>query len=276
MSAKLSICEFTTIGASFAEDVEAYAAAGVGGIGICEFKLSGDDDGDRKLLREAGLVPTACVPAVPSILPLPLMEGPPDPAERVEALCASVRRLAAFEPGCVLFLTGPGDDTTAIREGIRAVAAAGREAGVRVALEPVQREFAHFWTVVSSLDEAARLADEAGEPDLGLLFDTWHLGTEPDLPEQVARHGSRVAGAHVADRREPTRNTNDRVFPGDGVLDLAPMVRALADAGYEGPWDVEIFSDADLPDSLWRLDARDAARMARERLETTLLRAGLA
>ena len=67
----ISICEFTTVGASFEEDLRAYASAGAAGIGICEFKL-GNDRADLARLRESRLRATHCVPAVPSILPLPL------------------------------------------------------------------------------------------------------------------------------------------------------------------------------------------------------------
>ncbi|HEY4620459.1 MAG TPA: hypothetical protein VIG93_02065, partial [Gaiellaceae bacterium] len=94
---KLSLSEISTVNASFAEDVAAYAAAGFDGIGIWEMKLPDDDAANVALLRDAGLGVANCVPAVPSILPLriPGMEGPPKPRERVDALCASVRRLAA-------------------------------------------------------------------------------------------------------------------------------------------------------------------------------------
>src|SRR6476660_44387 len=130
----LSICEFTTLPATFEEDLAAYRAAGVDGIGVCEFKL-GERSAER--LRESGLRATHCIPSVPSILPLPLMEGPSDPERRIEALCASVRRLAELDPVCVVFLTGPGDELEIVRDGIRAIAAAGQHAGVAVALEPV-------------------------------------------------------------------------------------------------------------------------------------------
>ncbi len=70
----IGICEFTTMLASFDEDLDAYAAAGVEGIGICELKLA-DDTADLARFRASGLRATHCVPAVPSILPLPLMEG---------------------------------------------------------------------------------------------------------------------------------------------------------------------------------------------------------
>ncbi|HEX6489776.1 MAG TPA: hypothetical protein VF002_00210, partial [Gaiellaceae bacterium] len=100
----LSICEYTTVAASFEEDLDAYASAGAEGIGICEFKL-GDEEAALTRLHESGLRATHCVPAVPSILPLPLLAGPEEPAERIEAICRSLHRLAPFEPGCCLFLT---------------------------------------------------------------------------------------------------------------------------------------------------------------------------
>lgn len=263
---KSSISQITTFSATFAEDVAAYADAGVDAIGIWEFKLA-DDAADRKLVRQRGLAVSHCVPAVPSILPLPLMEGPDDPGERVEAICAGVRRLAAFEPASVLFLTGPGDDLDAVHEGVRRIAAEGRRSGVPVALEPVQREFADYWTIPTTLDAAAELLDEAGAADVGLMFDTWHLWNSGSLEESIERHAGRIAGVHVADWREPTRNTNDRVFPGDGVAPLSEILRWLDRAGYGGFYDVEIFSAPELEDSLWALDAPEAARRARRALE---------
>jgi sugar phosphate isomerase/epimerase len=259
---RVSISQITTVTASFADDLAAYREAGAQGIGIWETKLAGDS---LERFRASGLEAAAAVPAVPSILPLPLMEGPADPAERVEAIRAGIQRLAPFEPACVLFLTGPGEDREALVEAIRAIADEGASTGVRVALEPIQREFRDFWTMVVSLDEAAALLDEAGRPDVGLMFDTWHLWNAPGLLDQIERHRDRILGVHVADWREPTRNTNDRVLPGDGVIAFAPIFEALR---WGGLYDLEIFSDPELPDSLWRLDPRDLARRGVEALSS--------
>ena len=106
---RLSLSEISTANASFEEDMAAYAAAGFDGIGIWEFKLPADDAANVALLHDAGLGVANCIPAVPSILPLrlPGMEGPPDPGDRVAALCSSMRRLAAYEPESALVITGP-------------------------------------------------------------------------------------------------------------------------------------------------------------------------
>jgi sugar phosphate isomerase/epimerase len=258
---RLSISQITTVTQSFADDLDAYREAGADGVGIWEMKLA-DDSPER--FRASGLGAAAAIPAVPSILPLPLMEGPEDPGERVEAIRAGIRRLAPFEPECVLFLTGPGDDREAIVEGIRAVAAEGREQGLRVAIEPIQREFVHYWSTVSSLGEAAALVDEAGA-DVGLMYDAWHLWREP--LEEIERYRDRIRGVHLADWREPTRNTNDRVLPGDGAIEFGPILEALR---WDGFYDLEIFSDAELPGSLWREEPRSLASRGIEALRRTL------
>ena len=254
---RLSVSQITTVTQSFADDLDAYCAAGADGIGIWEMKLA-DDSLER--FGASGLGAATAVPEVPSILPLPLMEGPSDPAERVDAIRGAIRRLAPFEPACVLFLTGPGDDRAAIVDGIRAIADEGRAQGVRVALEPIQREFLHFWSIVGSLGETAALVDEAGA-DVGLMYDSWHLWREP--LEEIPRHRDRICGVHLADWREPTRNTNDRVLPGDGVVDFGPILEALR---WDGFYDLEIFSDAELDGSLWREDPRELATRGVEAL----------
>jgi sugar phosphate isomerase/epimerase len=250
---RISISQITTVSQSFADDLDAYRAAGADGIGIWESKLAPDS---LERFRASGLEAAAAVPAVPSILPLPLMAGPEDPEDRVAAICAAIERLAPFEPACVLFLTGPGDDRTALVDGIRTIADAAEGAGVPVALEPVQREFRHLWTSVSTLGEAAALLAEAGRPGVRLMFDTWHLWNAP--PDEIGRYRDRIAAVHVADWREPTRNSNDRVLPGDGIIDFGPIFEALA---WDGLYDLEIFSD-----DLWRLDPRELARRGAEAL----------
>jgi len=258
---RLSISQITTVTQTFADDLDAYRAAGADGVGIWEMKLANDS---LERFRASGLGAAAAIPAVPSILPLPLMEGPEDPAERVEAIRSGIRRLAPFEPECVLFLTGPGDDRATVIEGIRAIADEGRAQGIRVALEPIQREFMDLWSIVGSLGEAAALVDEAGT-DVGVIYDSWHLWREP--LEEVERHRDRIRGVHLADWREPTRNTNDRVLPGEGAVEFGPILDALR---WDGFYDLEIFSDAELAGSLWQEEPRALARRGVEALRRTL------
>jgi len=271
-----SVSQVSTLAAGFADDVRAYAAAGVDGIGVWELKLGDGPDGEAlEALAASGLGSASAVPAVPSILPLPLLPGPDDPQERIEALCASVHRLAAFRPAAVVCLTGPAGerDEDAVHslavDGLRTVAREAAAAGIRLALEPFQREGIEDWSLANTLSEAAELVAEIGSGAVGIQFDVWHLWNTPDLLDEIDRHAGLIAGVHVNDWREPTRGWADRALPGDGAADLPSILGALDAAGWDGFYDLEIFSDdgafgSAYPDSLWALDAADLARRGRE------------
>jgi sugar phosphate isomerase/epimerase len=258
---KISISEISTRDASFAEDLRAYAAAGADGIGIWEFKLT-DDTADRAALRESGLAATNCVPTVPLILPAPGFEQPVEPEERIVAMEASIRRLAAYEPESVVCLTGPGEERDVVVEGLRRLADAAEAAGVRLGLEPVHASQRELYSFVTSIPEALALLDEVGRPSIGVMFDTYHLWDTPTLDDDIAAHVARFTGVHVADYRDPPRSSSDRVLPGDGVADLPHLLATLDRAGWNGFYDVEIFSN-----TLWKLDPNEFARRAIASLE---------
>ena len=68
----------------------------------------GDDEADlARVPRQRPAARRTACPRVPSILPNTVIEGPDDVEERIEAICASLRRFARYEPDCVLCLTGP-------------------------------------------------------------------------------------------------------------------------------------------------------------------------
>jgi sugar phosphate isomerase/epimerase len=277
---RLSVSQVTTLRSSFADDVRDYAAAGLAGLGIWELKLGEPDDTrELELFEASGLESAASVPQVPSVLPLPLLGGPEDPAERIEAYCRSLERLAPFRPGSVVCLTGTGagrdpDDARAVvTDGLATIAGEAERLGLRIGLEPYQRVGGEPWTIVSSIPEAVALIEDAGDPPaLGIQFDTWHLWNTPTLFDDIERELGRFAGVHVSDYRDPTRGWADRALPGDGIADVTSILWALDAAGWDGLYDIEIFSDdgmfeAEYPDSFWAAPAVETIGRARAAFE---------
>lgn len=260
-----SISQVSTLAASFGDDLRAYVAAGADGIGVWEIKLGGDS---LEEFRATGLGCATAVPAVPSVHPLPLLPGPETPRERVDALLRSLEILAPYAPSAVLCFTGPGDRDTAVR-GVREIAREAERLDLRLALEPFQLEDIENWSILNTLGDAAGFIDEVGSDAIGIQFDTWALWNTPGLFDEIPRYAHLIAGVHVSDWREPTRGWADRVLPGDGAADLPGIFGVLEDVGWEGFYDLEIFSDngtfgSAYPDSLWDLDAAELARRGRE------------
>jgi sugar phosphate isomerase/epimerase len=280
---RFSVCEFSTMTASFEGDLEACKLGGAHGIGICEAKLpAGGDAAAQEKFRASGLKASVCLPAVLSILPLPQFAGPDEPEQRVQELIAGIRRLAMFRPACCFCLTGPCGGLEEARaraivvRGLRQAARAAADVGVPLGVEPIHVSLRDQWTIVTSIPETLDLIAEVGEPNLGIGFDTWHLGDTPNLFDHIRGHARRIMGMHLSDRRNPTRGWADRVLPGDGTLDLPGMLRALEAAGYDGWYDLEVLSDNGMfgnhyPDSLWQVppvQLVSRARAAFERLWT--------
>ena len=214
---RFSISQVSTLTASFADDVRAYAAAGVDGIGIWEMKL---DDGSLEEFRASGLGSATAVPLVPSIHPLPLLPGPDTVRERVDSLLRSLEVLAPYAPVGDRLLHRPGRPRDRRRRRPRGRREAER-LGLRLAVEPFQREGIESWSILNTLGDAAEFVDEVGSDAVGIQFDVWHLWNTPDLFEEIERYAHLIAGVHVSDWREPTRGWADRVLPGDGVADVA-------------------------------------------------------
>jgi sugar phosphate isomerase/epimerase len=268
---RISVSQVTTLTASFADDVCMYTGAGLDGMGVWEMKLGdGPDDDAIALFRDSGLGSATAVPAVPSILPLPLLPGPDSRRERVDSILRSLHRLAPFSPAAILCFTGPGDWAAAI-DGLREVAAEAESLGLRIALEPFQREGIESWSTANTLGDAAAIVEEVGSPALGIQFDVWHQWNTPDLVDEIERHAHLIAGVHVNDWRDPTRGWADRVLPGDGIAGVPAILGALERAGWDGFYDIEVFSDngsfgTAYPDSLWDADPADVVSRGRRQL----------
>jgi sugar phosphate isomerase/epimerase len=93
------------------------------------------------------------------------------------------------------------------------------------------------------MDEMLALAKECG-PNVGLLLDSWHWhhagATVADI---IAAGRDRIVEVHLNDARsEPPEavRDNDRIMPGEGVIDLTGFLRALQKIGYTDALSVEV------------------------------------
>lgn len=119
-------------------------------------------------------------------------------------------------------------------EGLKEVYDHSQKAGVKMALEPLNRFETYF---ISRADQALALAEAVG-PDCGVCLDAFHTNIEEaDMLAAIRRAGSRLADFHVAD--------NNRLACGMGSLNWSAIVRTLKDIGYDGALTVEFVAPID-------------------------------
>lgn len=146
-----------------------------------------------------------------------------------------------------------------VRDALGELAPHAAEAGVTLAIEPLHPMYATDRCVVSTLGQALDLASGFDPSVVGVAVDTFHIFWDPDVLDSIERAGreGRIATYQVCDWKTPLPADVllGRHYPGDGVIDLAGLTRAVADTGYAGDVEVEIFN-ADV----WATEPLDAVR----------------
>ena len=123
------------------------------------------------------------------------------------------------------------------------------------------------------MDEALAFSRECGS-NIGLTLDAWHWhharATEADI---LSAGKDRIVHVHVSDaRQQPPEEVRDnqRVMPGEGVIDLTTFFRTLQKIGY---------SDAVSPEPIGRVPAEmspeDGARLGLETTRAAMKKAGV-
>jgi sugar phosphate isomerase/epimerase len=112
-------------------------------------------------------------------------------------------------------------------------------------------EFMPFDVNVNSLEKALTLVQDADQPNGGLAIDTWHmgkLGIEPDdltaIPLQYLSWVELSDGQRQDMDDLVDETVNHRRLPGEGEFDIPAYVEACRSVGYQGPWGVEVLSEA--------------------------------
>ena len=105
--------------------------------------------------------------------------------------------------------------------------------GVRIAFEP---EPGHL---VGSLGDWERLRDATAIPDLGLTLDVGHVPCTERISagDAIRRYGAALRTVHLDDTRN---GVHEHLQIGDGDLDWADIMRALAEVGFDGIASVEL------------------------------------
>ena len=266
---RFGVSEFTTMPWSFDRDLERYAALGVGAIEVVEAKLDEHRFAEQlAAVAAAGLTISGVQPAVRTFFASRMTPEPQSLDARVARLRGSIERLGRHAPGAP-FITNvgahpAGDMAEAMRVVTReltALAPVAADHGVRLALEPLNPTSVNVESAIWTIDQALAIIEATGRDEVGLCLDYWNVWQNDAVEAAIARAGDRILTVQASDWRTP-RSFADRIVPGDGAIPLARLMRATREAGFDGAYVVEIFSN-DVADSLYDGDLDEVIRRSR-------------
>jgi sugar phosphate isomerase/epimerase len=253
---RLAVHSMTNKPWSLEQCVEHYAAAGIPGISVWRNVIEpiGLDEAVR-VIRGSGLSVPALVrggffPATDAVSRQRAVDENRRILDEAKTIGA---RMVVLVVGAV-----PGMPLSEARqqtaEGIAGCLEHAQATGVQLAIEPLHPMYAADRSCINRMAEARKICEQLTHPMLGIAVDAYHVWWDPDLAEEIRLAGEQktLFAFHICDWRVETRDLlTDRGLMGDGCIDLRGM-RAMVEAtGFDGFYEVEVFSD-----EYWAMDQR--------------------
>ncbi|MFP4055819.1 MAG: sugar phosphate isomerase/epimerase family protein [Candidatus Brocadiia bacterium] len=189
--------------------------------------------------------------------------------EELKPQLAQAARVGARHIAAVPGPDRPDMDVRWVARRYRELLDLGKDFGITVAVEflgPIKG--------IHTLGQAAAIAIESDRPQARIVADTYHLyrgGSSFRNAGFLA--GSAYAVWHFNDVPESPPQSQlrdaDRIYPGDGILPLAQLLRDLWAAGFRGPLSVEMFNRQE-----WKRPAADVCRAAMAKMQALIAKSG--
>ncbi len=252
-SPRITLCWGTAIGTALVPLIEAAGGAGLQAItltaGMYEAaRAQGMTDAElRRRLADQGLAVEAIDPLISALPGTPRPHEVPAPNrpffEFTEERCHAAAEALGAETINLAHFGGSAVTEQAFIDCLGPLAERAAARGVRLTLEFLPE------SAIPDLATAVRIVAAVGNPELGLMFDTWHFArTRWDLGELAAVPAGLIRGLQISDRREPVPGTPytpmfGRLLPGEGELDLPALLNVLKARSPGLRVGVEVFSE---------------------------------
>jgi len=120
------------------------------------------------------------------------------------------------------------EQTATIVHNLKVMAPVAEQAGLKLALEPLNTLVDHEGYFLDHTADGRRVVERVGSPALGLLYDAYHMQVmEGNLIDTIRANVGLLNHVHLAD-------VPGRCEPGTGEVNYANVLKALDEAGYRG------------------------------------------
>ncbi len=242
---RLAVNEVSTFHWSFEEDVLRYRQQGFQSMGVWRYKLN-----EFGVLKAVDLLHESQM-SVSSLHWAGGFTGGDD-RNYSESLCDAfdaIEQAAAIKAGCLVILTGGRRCHTRnhlrriFKHAIKEVSEAAQALGVQLAVEPMHVGCGGDWTFLNDLPETLDLVCSLGCPNVGIVFDCYHLGQSSDIIHWLPSIAPHVKLVQIADAKTVPLGEQNRCVPGDGRLPLGEIVQAFELHHYKGFYEIEILGE---------------------------------
>jgi len=124
---------------------------------------------------------------------------------------------------------------------------------------------------VNTLSQAMDIINEMNCDDVGVIIDFFHFWAMGSKIEDLkAIDTAKISMIHIDDAENyPTGQANDgdRLWPGDGVIDIDSIMNVLVQKGYDGVFSLELFRP-----EYWEMDTEEAIRIGKAKSDAMLLK----
>ena len=101
-------------------------------------------------------------------------------------------------------------------------------------------ECAHAWTFLTDLWEAIALIENLSHSHLKIAFDTYYFGGDERVVQGIKGLAPHLGIVHLADARHLPDGEQERCPLGSGIVPLGEIIAGLAEAGYDGYFDIKL------------------------------------
>jgi 4-hydroxyphenylpyruvate dioxygenase len=245
-TARRSVATVSLGDGTLEEKLAAAAAAGFDGVELCEADL----EASRLTPPEAGRAAKDLGLRV--CLYQPFRDFEAVPAGQLQANLDRAERafdtMAAVGADTLLACSSTSpeaiDDDSLAASQLALLADRACARGMRVAWESLS-----WATRISDYWRGWQVVQAAAHPALGVCLDSFHILAQHHDPGGIRQiPAEKIFFAQLADAPMMTLDLltwsrHHRCLPGHGDLDVTGFAAILADAGYCGPWSLEVFSD---------------------------------
>ncbi len=160
-------------------------------------------------------------------------------------------------------------DLERVQVSLRQAAQLAQPKGLRLAFE-----FQASAPFANNLQSAASVIDEIGESNLGLCLDLFHYYCGPSKPEDFGyltpQNLFHVQLCDLAGVARELATDSDRIIPGDGDIQIEPLIAHLSAINYRGPVSLELMNH-----QIWQMSPRTFGEIAMTALRKILGQAAM-